>query len=126
MTNMPLHDRSHILATLGSREDKAWEYNPSDYILVMDLRKLFILIGYDDKEQMSSIFTHIHVSVVDHVIIHVYVESCKQDGYNGHSMTLYHFIDIGCFLELDDLVHNPPLEVFVTCRLDGDVDDSSE
>jgi hypothetical protein len=41
-------------------------------------------------------------------------------------MTLYHFIDIRCSPELDDLVRNPPPEVFVTCRLHGDVDDNNE
>jgi hypothetical protein len=41
----------------------------------------------------------------------------------GHSITLYHLIHMGYFLELNDLVHNPPLEVHVTCRLHGDVDD---
>jgi hypothetical protein len=60
---------------------------------------------------------HIYVGGVDHVIIHAYVESGTRDGYNGRSMTLYHPIDIGCFPELDDLIHNSPLEVFVTYKL---------
>ncbi len=75
----------------------------------MDLSKLLVPIGYDDGEQMLNILAHIHLGVVDHVVIHVYVESCTQDGYNGHFMTLYHPINIGYFLELDDLIHNPPL-----------------
>jgi hypothetical protein len=37
MMNMPLCVQSHILATLGLGENKAWEYNPSDGILIMDL-----------------------------------------------------------------------------------------
>jgi len=41
-------------------------------------------------------------------------------------MTLYHPIEIGCFLELDDLVRNSPLGVHVICRLSDDVDDNSE
>jgi hypothetical protein len=71
---MPLCVRFHILVTLGSREDKAWEYNLSDCILIMDLHKLLVPIGYDDKEHMSNIFVHIHLRVIDNVIIHAYVE----------------------------------------------------
>jgi hypothetical protein len=69
---------------------------------------------------------HIQLGVVDHVIIHAYVEFCTQEGYNGHFMTLYHLIDIGCFLEFDDLVHNPCLGVHVIYRLHDDVDDNNE
>jgi hypothetical protein len=90
MMNMALCVRSHILTTLGSREDKAWEYKQNDRILIMDLHKLLVLVGYDDEEQMSCIFTHIHLGVVDHVIINAYVESCTQDGCDGRSITLYH------------------------------------
>jgi hypothetical protein len=126
MMNMLLYVQFHILATLGSGEDKAWEYNPSDRILIMDLHKLLVPIGYDDEEQMSNILVHIYLGVVDHVIIHVYVEFYTRDGYNRHSMTLYHPIDIRCFPELDDLVHNPPPEVLITCRLHGNVDDNNK
>jgi hypothetical protein len=75
---------------------------------------------------MSSILAHIHLGVVDHLIIHAYVEFCTRDGFNERSMTLYHPIDIGCFQELNDLVRNPPPEVRVTCGLHGDLDDSNE
>jgi len=84
MMNMPLCVRSHILVTLSLREDKAWEYNPSDHILIVDLHKVLIHVGYDNKEQMSSIFTHIHFRVVDHIIIHAYMEVCTRDGYVQH------------------------------------------
>jgi hypothetical protein len=109
MMNMPLCVRFHILVTLGSRENKAWEYNLSDRILIMDLHKLFVPISYNDEKQMSNILMHIHLGVVDHVIIHAYVKFYTQDGHDGHSMRLYHPIDIGCFPKLDDLVRNPPL-----------------
>ncbi len=126
MLNVSLCVQSHILATLGSGEDKAWEYDPANHILIVDLHKLFVPVDYDDEEQMSNILTHIHLGVVNHLIIHAYVESCTQDGFNGHSMTLYHPVDIGCFPELDDLVHNPSPEVRVTYRLHGDLDDNNE
>jgi len=126
MMNMPSRVRFHILATLGFGEDKAWEYNQNDRILIMDLHKLLVPVDYDDKEQMSSILTHIHMGLVNHLIIHAYVESCTQDAYNGRSMTLYHPIDIRCFSEFDDLVRNPPLELVVTCKLHGDIDDNNK
>jgi hypothetical protein len=126
MMNMPLCVQFHILGTLGSTKDKAWEYNPDNRILIVDLHKLFIPIGYDDEEHMSNIFVHIHLWVVDHVIIHVYVKFYIQYGYNGHSMTLYHPIDIRCFPKLYDLVCNPFLKVFVNYRLHGNVDDTKE
>jgi hypothetical protein len=126
MMNMPLRVRIHILTTLGSGEANAWEYNPSDHILIMDLHKLLVPVGYDNEEQMSSILAHIHLKVVDHVIIHSYVDFCTRDGYNGHSMTLYHPIDIRCFLELNDLVHNPPQEMFFTYRLHGNINNNNE
>jgi len=36
--------------TLGSGENRAREYNPSDHILIMDLHKLLVPVGYDDKK----------------------------------------------------------------------------
>jgi hypothetical protein len=125
MMNMPLHVRSYILKTSGSGKTRHG-YDPSDHILIVHLHKLFIPIGYDDKDQMLSILAHIHLGVVDHVIIYAYVKFCTWDGYNGHFMTLYHPINIRCFPKLDDLICNPPLEVFVTCRLHGDVDDNNK
>jgi hypothetical protein len=76
MMNMPSRVRSHILATLGSRENKAWEYNQNDRILIVKLHKLLVPVDYDDEKQMSSILMHSHMGVVDHLIIHACVESC--------------------------------------------------
>jgi hypothetical protein len=45
---------THILATLGLGENKAWKYNPSDRILIVDLHKLHVPIGYDNEKQMSK------------------------------------------------------------------------
>jgi hypothetical protein len=126
MMNVPLRVQFHIPVTLESGEDKAWEYNPCDHILIVDLHKLFILVYYDDKEQMSNILAHIHLRVIDHFIIHAYVDSYTRIGYDGRSMTLYHHINIECFPKLDDLVRNPPPEVHVTYKLHGDVDDNNE
>ncbi len=124
--DMPSDVQSHILRILSSREDKAWKYNKNDHILIVDLHKLFALVNDDDEEQMSDILAHVHLGVVDHVVIHTYVESCTRDRYDRHSMTLYHFINVGCFSELDDLVRNPPPNVLMTCKSHGDIDDDDE
>ncbi len=50
MMNVPLCVQSHILATLGSREDRAWEYVPTNRILIVDLHKLLVPIDYDNEE----------------------------------------------------------------------------
>jgi hypothetical protein len=126
LMNMLSRVRFHILTTLGSREDKAWEYNENDHILTVHLYKLLSPINYDDEEQMSDILAHVHLGVVDHVVIHAFVESYTRDRYDARSMTLYHPINIRCFLELDDLVQNPPPNVLVDCKSHGDIDDDNE
>jgi hypothetical protein len=73
--NVPLRVQSHIPATLGSGEDRAWEYNPHDHNLIVDLHKLLVPVNYDDEEQMSNILAHIHLGVVNHFIIHAYLKS---------------------------------------------------
>jgi hypothetical protein len=49
LMDMPSHVRSHILRILGSGEDKAWEYNENDRILIIDLHKLLTPVNYDDE-----------------------------------------------------------------------------
>ncbi len=125
--DMPSHVRSHILKSLGSREDNAWEYNENDRILIVDLHKLLVPVDDDDKKQMSDILTHVHLGVVDHVVIHAYLESCIRDRYDGRSMTLYHPINVEWFPEFDSLVRNPPPNVLVTVKAHGDdIDDDNE
>ncbi len=75
---------------------------------------------------MSDIFAHVHLGVVDHVVIHAYLESYTRDRYDGRSMTLYHPINIEWFPELDNLVRNPPPNVLVIVKSHGDVDNNNE
>jgi energy-coupling factor transporter transmembrane protein EcfT len=44
-----------FISLLRSRKAKAWEYKPNDRILIINLHKLFVLISYDDKKQISNI-----------------------------------------------------------------------
>jgi hypothetical protein len=124
--DMPSHVRSHILKSLGSGEGNACEYNENDRILLVDLHKLFAPVNDDDEKQMSDILAHVHLRVVDHVVIHAYLESSTKDRYDGRSMTLYHPINVEWFPKLDNLVCNPPLNVLVIVKLHGDVDDDNE
>jgi len=123
---MPSHVWSHILRIFGSKEDKAWEYNENDHILIINLHKLLAPVNYDDKKQMSSILAHVHLGVIDHVVIHAYLESCTRDRYYGRSMTFYHPINVEWFPELDGLVRNPPPNVLVTIKSHGDVDNNND
>ncbi len=126
LMDMPSHVWSHILKILGSREDDAWEYNENDRILIVDLHKLFAPVNDDDEKQMSDILAHVHLGVVDHVVVHAYLESCTRDRYDERSMTLYYPINVEWFLELDSLVRNPPPNVLVTIKVHGDIDDDNE
>jgi len=65
LMDMPSHVRFHILRILSSGEDKAWEYNENNRILIIDLHKLLALVNYDDEKQMFDILAHVHLGVVD-------------------------------------------------------------
>jgi hypothetical protein len=43
---------------------------------------------------MTDILAHVYLGVVNHLIIHAYIESCERDRYSGHCMTLYHPISV--------------------------------
>jgi len=94
LMDMPSYVRSHIFRILSSWNDKAWEYNENDRILIVDLHKLLALVNYDDEKQMSDILTHVHLGMVDNVVIHACVESCIRDLHEERSMTLYHSINV--------------------------------
>jgi hypothetical protein len=79
------------------------------------------------EKQMSNILAHVHLRVVDHLVIHAYSESYTKDRYDGRSMTLYHPINVEWFPELDNLVHNPPPNMLVTVKAHGDdIDDENK
>jgi len=127
LMDMPSHVRSHIFKFLWSGEYDAWEYNENDRILIVDLHKLLAPVIDDDEKQMSDILTHVHLGVVDHLVIHAYLESCTRDRYDRRSMTLYHPINVEWFPELDSLVRNPPPNMLVTVKAHGDdINDKNE
>jgi hypothetical protein len=69
---------------------------------------------------MSDILSHVHLEVVNHLVIHAYLEATERDWYTGRCMTLYHPIYMEWFLELDNLVRNPPPNMLVTIKTHGD------
>jgi hypothetical protein len=88
---------------------------------------LLALVTDEDEKQMSNILAHVHLGVVDHLVIHAYLESCIRDRYDERSMTLYHPINVEWFPELDNLVRNPPSNMLVTVKAHGDdIDDKNK
>jgi hypothetical protein len=83
------------------------------------MHKLLALVNDDDERRMFDILAYVHMGVVDHVVIHAYLESCTRDRYDGRSMTLYHPINVEWFPEIDSLVRNLPLNVLVTIKAHG-------
>jgi hypothetical protein len=127
LMDMHSHVRSHILKFLWFREYDAWEYNENDHILIVDLHKLLAPVTDKDEKQMSDILAHVHLGVVNHFVIHAYLESCIRDRYDGRSMTVYHPINVEWFPELDSLVRNPPPNMLVTVKTRADdIDDENE
>jgi hypothetical protein len=87
---------------------------------------LLALVTNKDEKQMMDILAHVHLGVVDHLVIHAYLESCTKDHY-GRSMTLYYPINLEWFPELDNLVRNPPPNMLVTVKAHGDdIDDENK
>jgi len=127
LTDMPLHVRSNILKFLWAGEYDAWEYDENGRVLIVDLHKLLAPVIDEDEKQMSDILAHVYLGVVDHLVIHAYLESCTRDRYSGRSMTLYHPINVECFPQFDDLVRNPPPNMLVTVKTHGDdINDENE
>ncbi len=127
LMDMPSPVRYNILKFLWAKEYDAWEYNENGRVLIVDLHKLLAPVTDEHKKQMMDILTHVHLGVVDHLVIHAYLESTTRDRYNGRSMTLYYPIDVELFPELDNLVRNPPPNMLVTIKTHGDdIDDENE
>ncbi len=124
---MPSHVWSNILKFLWAGEYDAWEYNENGCVLIIDLHKLLALVIDDDEKQMTDIQAHVHLGVVNHLVIHAYLKSCTRDRYSERSMTLYHPMNVEWFPKLDNLVHNPPPNMLVTVKTHGDdIDDDNE
>jgi hypothetical protein len=96
LTIMALDMQLKILANLDLKFNKTSKYNPKTHILFMDLHNLMVPNNHDHEKQKSIILMHIYFSVVNHLIIHTYIESCSKDVYNKQSITLYCPINSKC------------------------------
>jgi hypothetical protein len=127
LMDMPLHVRSNILKFLWAGEYDAWEYKENGRVLIVDLHKLLAPVIDEDEKQMTDILAHVYFGVVDHLVIHAYLEAIERDRYSGRCMTLYHPIYVEWFVELDNLVRNPPPNMLVTIKTHvDDIDDENE
>jgi hypothetical protein len=81
----------------------------------------------DDEKQITDILVHVHMGVVDHLVIRAYLEFTTRDRYDERSMTLYHPMKVEWFPELDSMVRNPPPNMLVTVKVHGDdIDDENK
>jgi hypothetical protein len=73
MMDMPSEVRTNILKFLWAGEYDAWEYKEDGRVLIIDLHKLLALVTNEDEKQMTDILAHVHLGVVDHLVIHAYL-----------------------------------------------------
>jgi len=114
---MPSNVRTNILKFLWAREYDAWEYEDNDHVLTVDLHKLLAPTTDEWEKQMLDILAHVHLGVVDLVIL-AYIEGTER--YRGRCFTVYHPMRVEWFPELDDVVRNPPPNMLVTIKTHGD------
>jgi hypothetical protein len=127
LMDMPSPVRCNILKFLWAGEYDACEYKENGHFFIVDLHKLLTSVTDEHEKQMTDILAHVQLGVVDHLVIHAYLESTTRDLYNERSMTLYYPIDVELFPELDNLVRNPPPNMLVTIKTHGDdIDDENE
>jgi len=120
LMDMPSEVRTNILKFLWTGEYDAWEYKEDDRVLIVDLHKLLAPITDEWEKQIPDILAHVHLGVVDHLVIHAYIEVTERDRYTGRSMSLYHPLDVEWVPELHNLVRNPPPTMLVTIKTHGD------
>jgi len=120
LTDMPSHVRSNILKFLWAEEYDAWEYEENGRVLIVYLHKLLAPATDEWEKQMLDILAHVYLGVVDHLVIHAYIEAIERNRYTGRCYTLYHPICVEWFPELDNLVRNPPPNTLVTFKTHGD------
>ncbi len=118
LMDMPSNVRTNILKFLWAGEYDAWEYEENGGVLTVDLHKLLAPATDEWEKQMPYILAHVHLGVVDHLVILAYIEATER--YRGHCFTVYHPMRVEWFPELDEVVRNPPPNMLVTIKTHGD------
>ncbi len=127
LTDMPSHVQSNILKFLWAGEYDAWEYKENGRVLIVDLHKLLAPVINEWEKQMPDIMAHVYLGVVNHFVIHAYLEATERNRYSRCCYTLYQPIYVKWFPELDNLVRNPPPNMLMTINTHGDdIDDENE
>jgi len=75
LMDMPSEIRTNILKFLWAGEYDAWEYKEDVRVLIVDLHKLLAPVTNEWEKQMPDILAHVHLGVVDHFVIHAYLEA---------------------------------------------------
>ncbi len=70
LMDMPSNVRTNILKFLWAQEYDAWEYEENGRVLTVDLHKLLAPVTDEWEKQMTDILAHVHLGVVDHLVIH--------------------------------------------------------
>jgi hypothetical protein len=118
LMDMPSEVQTNILKFLWADEYDAWEYKEDGRVLIVDLHNLLAPASDEWEKQMPDILAHVHLGVVDHLVILAYMEGIER--YRGRCFTVYHPMRVEWFPELDDLVRNPPPNMLVTIKTHGD------
>jgi hypothetical protein len=71
------------------------------------------------EKQMPDILAHVHLGVVDHLVIHAYIEATERN--REHCYTVFYPIYVEWFPEFDDLIRNPPPNMLMTVKTHGDL-----
>jgi hypothetical protein len=72
------------------------------------------------EKQMTDILAHVHLGVVDHLVILAYLETTERNRLSRRCYTLYHPLEVEWFPELHNLVRNLPPNMLVTIKTHGD------
>jgi hypothetical protein len=120
LMDMPSNVQTNILKFLWAGEYDAWEYEENGRVLTVDLHKLLAPVTDEWEKQMTDILAHVHLGVVDHLVILAYLEATERNRLSRRCYTLYHPLEVEWFLEFDNLVRNPPPNMLVTIKTHGD------
>ncbi len=86
--------------------NKGWEHEPKDRPLFINLHKLMFRTNNDYANQVSIIFMHIFLGLINHVVMEAYNEYWGTNVHSAHSIVIYHPTDPNHFKELDYILQN--------------------
>jgi hypothetical protein len=97
LMDMPSNVRTNILKFLWAGEYDAWEYEENGHVLTVDLHKLLAPVTDEWEKQMTDILAHVHLGVVDHLVILADLEATERNRLSRRCYTLYHPLEVEWF-----------------------------